>query len=189
VFRTFNASFTLQNQLDGADFDHKSETVDEKVIFYDESNKEVAILCNHQKTISKTYEASRDKALERIEDIENYLSELKEHYNLLKKKKKGYESQDASEKGKIARKFPSTLDKTKPMIGKIEERINKERAKLNDREDKKGIALGTSKTNYNDPRITVAWCKKHEIPIEKCFSKDLRNKFAWAMNTEPLWKF
>lgn len=106
VFRTFNASFTLQNQLDLADFNDKVDTLDSKVVFYDESNKEVAILCNHQKTISKTYEASRDKALERIEDIESYLADLKEHYNLLKKKRSGYESQEATEKGKIARKFP-----------------------------------------------------------------------------------
>ena len=29
------------------------------------------------------------------------------------------------------------------------------------------IALGTSKLNYLDPRISVQWCKTHEVPIEK----------------------
>jgi len=188
VFRTFNASHTLQIQLDLSNFNNR-ETIESKVQFYDESNKEVAILCNHQKTVSKTYEASRGKALEKIEDIESYCDELKEHLNLLKKKKNGLKNEEAAEKGKVARKFPPTTDKTKALIEKIEERINKERNKLNDREDKKGIALGTSKTNYNDPRITIAWCKNNEVPIERVFSKDLRNKFAWAMNTEPLWKF
>ena len=35
------------------------------------------------------------------------------------------------------------------------------------KEDLKTVALGTSKINYLDPRITVAWCKRHEVPIEK----------------------
>jgi DNA topoisomerase-1 len=36
------------------------------------------------------------------------------------------------------------------------------------REDLKTVALGTSKINYLDPRITVAWCKTHEVhPIHK----------------------
>jgi len=40
-----------------------------------------------------------------------------------------------------------------------------------------------------DPRITVAWCKRNEIPIEKIFSKTLRDKFNWAMAVPPNWEF
>ena len=36
-----------------------------------------------------------------------------------------------------------------------------------DKEENKTIALGTSKLNYLDPRISVAWCKKYDVPIEK----------------------
>jgi len=32
---------------------------------------------------------------------------------------------------------------------------------LKEKDDEKDIALGTSKTNYNDPRISVAWCKQN----------------------------
>jgi DNA topoisomerase-1 len=32
---------------------------------------------------------------------------------------------------------------------------------LKKKDDTKEIALGTSKTNYNDPRISVAWCKQN----------------------------
>lgn len=56
-------------------------------------------------------------------------------------------------------------------------------------ESNKNIALGTSKINYNDPRITVVWCKNNEVPIEKVFTKNLRTKFPWAMYTEPSWRF
>ncbi len=31
-------------------------------------------------------------------------------------------------------------------------------------QDLKTVALGTSKINYMDPRITVAWCKRNEVP-------------------------
>jgi len=47
--------------------------------------------------------------------------------------------------------------------------------------DSKEVALGTSKINYMDPRITVTWCKKFEVPIEKVFNNALLEKFPWAM--------
>ncbi len=40
-----------------------------------------------------------------------------------------------------------------------------------------------------DPRISVAWCKRNDIPIEKIFSKTLRDKFNWAMAVIPDWEF
>lgn len=52
-----------------------------------------------------------------------------------------------------------------------------------------GIAIGTSKTNYNDPRISVAWCKKMEFPIEKIFTKVLLDKFTWSMTASSEWEF
>lgn len=61
--------------------------------------------------------------------------------------------------------------------------------KLRSKEDNKAIALGTSKINYMDPRITISWCKRLEVPIEKIFAKTLRNKFAWAMDTDPNYEF
>ena len=55
---------------------------------------------------------------------------------------------------------------------------------LKKRDEGKQIALGTSKTNYNDPRISIAWCKRNEVKIEKIFTKNLLSKFLWAMYTE-----
>lgn len=48
VFRTYNASITLQNELAKMS-DDKDMTIDEKMLFYNRANREVAILCNHQK--------------------------------------------------------------------------------------------------------------------------------------------
>jgi DNA topoisomerase-1 len=52
-------------------------------------------------------------------------------------------------------------------ISQTNARIVKMQRDMRTKEDLKTIALGTSKVNYLDPRITVAWCKRHEVPIEK----------------------
>jgi DNA topoisomerase-1 len=60
------------------------------------------------------------------------------------------------------------------MLHRIEKKISQTNVKIEKmerdmqtKEDLKTVALGTSKINYLDPRITVAWCKRHEVPIEK----------------------
>lgn len=52
-------------------------------------------------------------------------------------------------------------------ISRIETKIKEMDITKTNREELKTVALGTSKINYLDPRITVAWCKTHEVPIEK----------------------
>jgi hypothetical protein len=46
------------------------------------------------------------------------------------------------------------------------------------------LCLESSKFNYLDPRITVAWCKKHNVGLEKVFCQKLRDNFKWALDTE-----
>lgn len=52
-------------------------------------------------------------------------------------------------------------------IANTNTKIEKMQRDMKTKEDLKTVALGTSKINYLDPRITVAWCKRHEVPIEK----------------------
>lgn len=61
--------------------------------------------------------------------------------------------------------------------------------KMKSKEELKDVALGTSKINYLDPRITVAWCKRMDVPLEKVFNKSLLGKFSWAMEVEPEFRF
>ena len=58
--------------------------------------------------------------------------------------------------GRLGRK----VEKKKEQMAKVELTA---RAK----EELKMVALGTSKINYLDPRITIAWCKAREVPLEK----------------------
>lgn len=81
------------------------------------------------------------------------------------------------------------MDKKSKDHQKLVKKIQKSEKDLKKRLDKLGIATNTSKTNYNDPRITVVWCKKTETPIEKVFTKVLLEKFVWAMETKMDWKF
>ena len=38
---------------------------------------------------------------------------------------------------------------------------------MRNKDENKSVALGTSKINYMDPRVTVSWCKRNEVPIDK----------------------
>jgi DNA topoisomerase-1 len=74
-------------------------------------------------------------------------------------------------------------------IEKKKEQISKKELQVTAKEDLKTVALGTSKINYMDPRISIAWCKRHEVPLEKVFNKSLLAKFNWAMEVEPEFRF
>ena len=84
VFRTYNASYTLQDELNKKPFHPEKDNVDAKVKFYDDCNRKVAILCNHQKAVSKTHEATMEKMkvktqekVKKLKELEAWRSKLK----------------------------------------------------------------------------------------------------------------
>lgn len=52
---------------------------------------------------------------------------------------------------------PRALEVKRKAVQRIEEQLMKLQVQATDREENKQIALGTSKLNYLDPRISVAW--------------------------------
>ncbi|CAB4061455.1 TOP1 [Lepeophtheirus salmonis] len=62
VFRTFNASFTLQDQLE--ELTEADDNVPAKMLSYNRANRKVAILCNHQRAAPKTH----DKSMQNLQD-------------------------------------------------------------------------------------------------------------------------
>jgi DNA topoisomerase-1 len=238
VFRTYNASRTLQEELrkhEGAAV-WKRLTATEKVVEYNNANREVAILCNHQRSVSKAQETA-------LETISNKLSTLKKQKKelkvMLKRLNKGEEIPTRNSYQSMAAEVQKALDKAKKMKEKAKTneqkiaateadenakakkraladkkfqkahmwekqpskeqvakrieswtgKINKMEMDLKHKDDNKEVSLGTSKINYMDPRISVAWCKRNEVPIEKIFSKTLRDKFNWSMAVSPTWEF
>jgi DNA topoisomerase-1 len=75
-------------------------------------------------------------------------------------------------------------EKSKTKLSKLNTKIKKLKSKKELKLELKNISLGTSKINYIDPRITVAWIKKYNFPVEKIFSETLREKFAWAFDVD-----
>ena len=76
VFRTYNASITLQNELNQGEIDADNDTVEQKIKFYEDCNRKVAILCNHQKSISKQHQASMEKAQAAVQEKRDKLAKL-----------------------------------------------------------------------------------------------------------------
>ncbi|KAL9236257.1 hypothetical protein vseg_010950 [Gypsophila vaccaria] len=180
VFRTFNASYTLDDMIaEGAG----SGEVPEKIAIYQHANKEVAIICNHQRTVSKTHSAQMERLTTKINDLKAELSELETDLSRAKKGKPPLKDSDGKQKRNLSSEaIEKKIHTTKAKIEKLQR-------DMNTKEDLKEIALGTSKINYLDPRITVAWCKRNEVPIEKVFNKSLLAKFAWAMDVDPSFRF
>merc|ERR1712223_1742437 len=157
VFRTYNASTTLQEQL--KELTDADDNVAHKTLSYNRANRAVAILCNHQRAVPKMHEKGMNTLNEKIEAKKE----------LVEKAVKGGQGSKAE------------LDKKKKAVERLMEQLQKLETQAVDKEENKTIALGTSKLNYLDPRITVAWCKKFEVPIEKVYTKTHRDKFRWAI--------
>lgn len=254
VFRTYNASKTMQDQMD---LIPNEGTVAEKVMKYNAANRTVAILCNHQRTVSKAHQNSVGKIQEKIKEMEwqkirlkkmilvldslqkaknpKYFEELEDmtsedqlmvvtqmierQREQAKRKwtrdneKRAMEKQEllteedlqeklskikASEEeyrheielGEVEVTKGASVEKLKVQIEKIENRILNTNFQLKDKEDNSEVSLGTSKLNYIDPRLTVMFAKKFNVPIEKLFTKTLREKFTWAIESaDENWRF
>ena len=255
VFRTYNASKTMQDQLD---LIPNEGTVAEKMLRYNAANRTVAILCNHQRTVTKGHATSVQKATERIEELEwqkvrykrailqldkserkkdpNYFKEIDDlskeeeltiHKRIIEREREKYKRkferenekrkfdkeealpdsqlmewlakvddlekqyQRESDTGIIeVRESLKNVEKLKQQVERLEKRITNASLQLKDKEDNSTVALGTSKINYIDPRLSVAFCKKFDVPIEKVFTKTLREKFRWAIESaDENWRF
>ncbi|XP_051237512.1 DNA topoisomerase I, mitochondrial [Dicentrarchus labrax] len=180
VFRTYNASITLQQQL--KELTNKSDNVAEKLLSYNRANRAVAILCNHQRAPPKTFDQS-------MANLQAKIDARKEHLALAKTELK-QAKKEAKAKGSSDPKLQTLVERKKAAVKRCEEQLLKMEVQATDREENKQIALGTSKLNYLDPRISVAWSKNVEVPVEKIYNKSQRDKFAWAIDmTEADFEF
>jgi DNA topoisomerase-1 len=116
-------------------------------------------------------------------------SELKERLKAVKELESKYKKENSSKKVLAEGKSPS-VERFEGNIKKLTDRVKNMELQAEDKESNKEVALGTSKTNYIDPRLSVVFCKKFDVPIEKIFPKTLRDKFAWAIDSvDENWTF
>lgn len=141
------------------------------MLSYNRANRAVAILCNHQRSVPKTHDKSMANLQSKIDAKKEALEQAEKEFKQAKKSHKSGSGENSK----------ANLDKKKKAVERVLEQLNKLETQQVDKEENKTIALGTSKLNYLDPRISVAWCKKHEVPIEKVYNKTQREKFLWAI--------
>jgi len=165
VWRTYNASFIFQKELDKLTTSKKIEMFTDKderylylISIFNQANTEVALLCNHQKAVTTNLDNSIDK-------IDNKIKELK-------KKKEKYKKLKNNE-----------------TLLKIKKKIHLLKFKKDSKLKMKNVSLGTSKQNYIDPRIIFAFIKKYDIPSEKLLNEKLVTRFQWANSVDKDYRF
>lgn len=144
------------------------------------------------------------KTMPQLNEPESDLDQefIKEHLLLLEEKeiqkiKVKYEkledtqvSFESFKRNQLSKQKPSaSIERLEKKLISLNDRLQAQKLLLVDKDEGKTTALSTSKINYIDPRISVAWCYKHEVPLEKIFNKSLREKFKWALDVDATWKF
>lgn len=137
-----------------------------QILSYNRANRAVAVLCNHQRAVPKTHDKSMENLRNKIKTKREAVAKAEKEFKAIKKAKSGGKAE---------------VDKKKKAVDRLKEQLNKLEVQEVDKDENKTIALGTSKLNYLDPRISVAWCKKFDVPIEKVYNKTQREKFRWAI--------
>jgi len=76
VFRTYNASWTMSNLL--KQMKETGKSIPDKVKDYNDANREVAILCNHKRTVGASHATQMEKMEEKINGLRYQQYRLKQ---------------------------------------------------------------------------------------------------------------
>eukprot|EP00466_Bigelowiella_natans_P014742 jgi/Bigna1/85396/estExt_fgenesh1_pg.C_30427 len=157
--------------------------------YYDFCHKEVAVLCNHLRTTPKSFDKSVSRLKERLKSQKWWLQMLEIernealcHETTPRATRRNRKNEPAVKKARRLETIDMAILKQRNAIYTLERQIDF-------RKQSKEIALGTSRTNYIDPRITVAWCKRNDVPVERSFPKALLRRFEWALDTKSSFKW
>ena len=152
---------------------------------------------NHQSAVSEAYDNSLDK-------MKNSLRAMKEEYKSLKasinsdikqleeqrdcnieyfkQKRTGDKLKESVRRAKESCKKDS--DKLQKKLEKMKEKIDILQTKVELKEKTRGVALGTSRSNYSDPRIPISWCKDNQVDVKRIYPETMQKKFAWALDVD-----
>lgn len=193
VFRTYNASITLQDELAKTD-GHDLSNIEIAKRFFENANRQVAILCNHQRSVPKQHDVSMAKLQKQatwlLEDLEElraaaaYINSSHKHQIVDFKWKPAEPLAERADTDPVrvsVVKPTMKLDQIVRKIGQLEQRTSTLDLRIRVKDENKTVANNTSKQHYMDPRITVTFCKNFDLPIEKFFNASLLKKFPWAM--------
>ncbi|CAG8549043.1 10226_t:CDS:10 [Paraglomus brasilianum] len=75
VFRTYNASYVFQKELDANT--PIDGSIHDKILAYNRANRQVAVLCNHQRSVSKAHENQMGRIKDKIRALKYQKMKLK----------------------------------------------------------------------------------------------------------------
>ena len=184
VFRTYLATTVVKNYLKEHD-NMKGKTPNEKLYHAKLANLEAAIMCNHKRTIPKTFEETLENKRETLKNI-NKEQPWKKTLDVLKKVESAEDKTDAQKKNK-AKKIKALNEQIRKQKEKHKERTEKLQLQIDLSEKTKDYNLGTSLRNYIDPRIFKAWTNEVGAEWEKLYTAALQKKFLWVQNEKVSW--
>ncbi|MBN1659727.1 MAG: DNA topoisomerase I [Anaerolineae bacterium] len=199
VFRTHHATVAVRRELQSSGVTAE-DPEHQKWAAASMANLEAAVLCNHTKKESASWERSRKRYQERQVKaearVESARLRLEEHQQALASlEAEAGEQQDAAQEGdreKVARRYEKRLASAARRVERAQEQLARARIALDKIKVQKSIAsqkrtwnLGTSLKSYIDPRVYYEWgtSVNYDV-IERYYPKALRQKFAWVRNGE-----
>jgi len=185
VFRTYLATNVVKNYLKEHD-SVKGKTPNEKLYHAKLANLEAAIMCNHKRTIPKTFEQTLQKKKDSLKNTEKDTPWKKTEETLKKTEEK--ETKTEAQKKAKAKKIKTLHEQIKKQKLKQKEKVEKLKLQIDLTEKTKDYNLGTSLRNYIDPRVVKAWTDEVGAEWEKLYTAALQKKFLWVQNEKLDWK-
>jgi len=185
VFRTFQATTVVKNYLKEHD-DIKGKSDNEKLYHAKLANLEAAIMCNHKRTIPKTFEQSLQKKKDTLKTREKEKAWEKTQQTL--KKVESTEPKTDTQKKNKEKRIKTLNEQIKKQKQKHKERVEKLKLQVDLSEKTRDYNIGTSLRNYIDPRVFKAWTDEVGAEWEKLYTSALQKKFLWVKNENTKWK-
>ncbi|MDH5462709.1 MAG: DNA topoisomerase I [Nitrosopumilus sp.] len=184
VFRTYLATTVVKDYLVKHD-NIKNKTANEKLYHAKLANLEAAMMCNHKRTIPKTFEQALEKKRDTLKKIEKEES-WKKTQEMLRKAEAVQTNTDAQKKAK-EKKIKMLNEQIKKQKQKHKERVEKLELQIDLSEKTKDYNIGTSLRNYIDPRVFKAWTEEVGAEWEKLYTSALQKKFLWVRDEDVNW--
>jgi len=185
VFRTYQATTVVKNYLVKHD-NMKGKSDNEKLYHAKLANLEAAIMCNHKRTIPKTFEQSLQKKKDTLKKREKEKTWEKTQQTL--KKIESTEPKTDTQKKNKEKRIKTLNEQIKKQKQKHKERIEKLKLQVDLSEKTRDYNIGTSLRNYIDPRVFKAWTDEVGAEWEKLYTSALQKKFLWVKTENVKWK-
>ena len=185
VFRTYLATTVVKDYLVKHD-DIKRKTENEKLYHAKLANLEAAIMCNHKRTIPKTFEQSLQKKRDTLKKVQKDPPSMKTQETL--KKVELAQPKTETQKKNQEKRIKRLNEQIKKQKQKHKERVEKLKLQIDLSEKTRDYNLGTSLRNYIDPRVVKAWTDEVGAEWEKLYTSALQKKFLWVKSENLDWK-